>query len=117
MENNTPKASTKPNLKALVKSMIDAKKTVVADEPVWVARHTFATLKREEGTLINDGRGIIYRGLQGDLAPLNGVILKLKGKGPLVKVTEAVAVRNWSNEYNGKTYSIKKGDVELRCFS
>lgn len=119
MARNQNATTVAPNqqLQKLISKMIDDKKAIVAEAPIWVAKTTFATLKRDQGTIINDGRGIIFRDLSGELAPLNGVTLNLKGKGPLVKVCHAVAVADKSGEYNGKPWSIKKGSEMVRCWS
>ena len=114
---NAGMTSTRQEIQQIVNNMVSAGKAIIAEPPVWVATKTFATLKREQGTIINDGRGIIFRDLSGDLQDLNGVTLNLKGKGPLVKVCHVKAVRDMSGTYNGRDWSIKKGDEGMRCFS
>lgn len=88
---------------------------------IWFPDEVIGSAKRSEGIEVKNKDGVVFaikfENLPAELSFLEGQSLKVKGTGPVIRLAISFASEDWSSEFQGKTYSIAKGQKDFRAFA
>jgi hypothetical protein len=96
----------------------------VKEPPVWAATVPLVEVLRTNCEVLNDGGTIVPKegSMPKELKKLEGAFIKCKGKGPVVIIADAKAMREYNYDFTNDrgahiTGTIPKGKREIRAFA